>query len=142
MNINRRCMTIGLATFLLIAPACSFSVSTANLSGLKIGKDKAVSQPATTFAPGETIYAVADVSNAPGAVKVKGQLVVENVEGQKPGPIPGLEASVDLPGSGQATFTFSPPEAGWPKGTYRLDVDMLEGDGPPKGHTSATFTVS
>src|SRR3712207_7910883 len=50
---------------------------------LKLGKDQTASQPASSFGPSDTIYAVATVSNAPGAVKVKGRLVIEDVEGQQ-----------------------------------------------------------
>ncbi|HEY6329083.1 MAG TPA: hypothetical protein VI756_07085 [Blastocatellia bacterium] len=142
MRKSRLVTTCGLAVFLICAAACQFSVSTANLSGLKISKDKDGSQETNTFGANDTVYAVATVSNSPDKVKVKGQLSVVDVPGEKAGPIPGLEKDLDLPGSGTATFTFSPPETGWPKGKYKMDVVMLNENGEQKGEKTADFEVS
>lgn len=120
--------------------ACSFS--TANLSSLKVGKDKTVSSETSTFAANDTVYAVGTVSNAPGKVKVKGLLAFDDVEGQKPGPIPGLEKTLDLDGSGTATYTFTPPPDGWPKGKYKIEVTLMDDSGTQKDQKTATFTVS
>jgi hypothetical protein len=120
----------------------NFSASTANLSGLKLGKDQGVSAETSSFAEGDTVYAIATVSNAPGAVKVKGRLVIDQVEGEKSGPIPGLEKTLDLPGSGTATYTFSPPAAGWPKGKYKVEVIMVNEAGEQKDQKTANFTVN
>jgi hypothetical protein len=49
---------------------------------------------------------------------------------------------VDLPGSGTATFTFTPPPAGWPKGKYKLEVVMLNENGEQKDQKTAEFSVS
>lgn len=120
--------------------ACN--VSTANLSSLKIGKDKAVSSESSSFGPNDTVYAVGTVSNAPGKVKVKGLLAFEDVEGQKPGPVPGLEKTLDLEGSGTATYTFTPPPDGWPKGKYKIEVILMDESGAQKDQKSGTFSVS
>ena len=58
---------------------------------------------------------------------------MDDVEGQQSGPIPGLETTVELAGSGTATFTFTPPPAGWPNGKYEIEVLMLNEDGEQKG---------
>jgi len=123
---------------LLLASACN--VSTAHISSLKVGKDKAVTQESATFAPTDTIYAVAEIGNA-GKTKEKGQLSVVDVAGQPAGPIAGLETSVDLESSGTASFNFSPPTAGWPAGKYKFDVTMMDESGTTKGTKSAEFTV-
>ena len=123
---------------LLLASACNFS--TAHLSGVKLGKDKAVTQESATFAPTDTIYAVAEIGNA-GKTKEKAQLAVVDVAGQQPGPIPGLEASVDTESGQNANFNFSPPTAGWPAGKYKLDVTMTDENGAAKGQQSKEFTV-
>ncbi len=123
---------------LLLASACN--VSTAHISSLKVGKDKAVTTESATFAPTDTIYAVAEIGNA-GKTKDKGQLAVVDVAGQQPGPIPGLEATIDLESSGSANFNFSPPTAGWPAGKYKLDVTMMDESGATKGTQSKEFTV-
>jgi hypothetical protein len=75
-------------------------------------------------------------------VKVKGSLAADDVEGMPNGPIKGLETTLDLAGSGTATFTFTPPPDGWPKGKYKLDVIMLNEDGQQKDQKSTSFTVS
>ena len=131
-----------LATGLLLTVVLACNVSTANLSSLKIGKDKAVSSESTGFGPNDTVYAVGTVSNAPGKVKVKGLLAFEDVEGQKQGPIPGLEKTLDLEGSGTATYSFTPPPDGWPKGKYKIEVTLTDDSGAEKDKKSATFTVS
>lgn len=135
-------LTLGLGSLMIAALACNFSASTANISSLKLGKDKAVATEASTFAPTDTIYAVGTISNAPGKVKVKGRLVVEDVTGQQAGPIPGLEETLDLAGSGTATYTFSPPPDGWPKGKYKVEVIMMNEEGQQKDSKTASFTVS
>lgn len=131
-----------IATGLLLAVILACNVSTANLSSLKIGKDKAVSSESSSFGPNDTVYAVGTVSNAPGKVKVKGLLAFEDVEGQKPGPVPGLEKTLDLEGSGTATYTFTPPPDGWPKGKYKIEVILMDESGAQKDQKSGTFSVS
>lgn len=142
MRSKQLCLGIALGLLLVSAAACSFSVSTANISSLKLGTDKTVSKETSSFSATDTIYGVAEVSNAPSKVKVKGTFVVEDVEGEKSGPVPSLDTTVDLPGSGTATFTFTPPPSGWPKGKYKLDVVMLNENGEQKDQKSASFTVS
>ena len=122
--------------------ACNFSATTANLSSLKVGKDRTVSSETSTFGPNDVVYAVGTVSNAPGKVKVKGLLAFEDVAGQTKGPIPNLEKTLDLEGSGTATYTFTPPPDGWPPGTYKIEVILMDESGAQKDQKSATFTVS
>lgn len=142
MRTKRWELMLGLGILLVVALACKFSASTANLSSLKVSKDKAASQETSTFDANDTVYAVADVSNAPGKVKVKGRLVADGVEGVDNGPIPGLETTLELPGSGTATFTFSPPASGWPKGKYKVEVQMMNEEGEQKDQKTTGFSVS
>ena len=135
-------LVLGLGLLLVAGLACNFSASTANISDLKLGKDQSASQATTTFAPSDTVYAVATISNAPGAVKVKGRLVIEDVAGEQSGPIPGLEKTLDLPSSGTATYTFTPPAAGFPKGKYKVEVMMLNEAGEQKDQKAVSFTVA
>jgi hypothetical protein len=126
--------------FLAVLFACNFS--TAHLSSLKVGKDRAVTQETNSFGPKDPFYAVATVSNAPGKTQVKGRLVVEDVPGEKPGPVPNLEKTLDLESSGSATFSFTPPPSGWPAGKYKIEVIMLNDKGEQKDQKSASFSVS
>ena len=140
MKSNHLASASAFAIFLGLLFACNFS--TAHLSSLKVGKDRAVSQETNSFAPNDPFYAVATVSNAPGKIKVKGQLVVEDVAGEKSGPVPNLERTLDLDGSGSASFSFTPPPGGWPVGKYKIEVIMLNDKGEQKDQKSASFNVS
>ena len=140
MRTNR--FNFALAAGLLALAALACSATTANISSLKIGKDKEVSQETSSFGANDPIYGVATISNAPGKVKVKGRLVVEDVPGQQTGPIPSLEKILDLDGSGTATYSFTPPPDGWPKGKYKLEVILMNEAGEQKDQKSASFTVS
>jgi hypothetical protein len=133
---------LGLWLLLAFALACNFSATTANISSLKLGKDKDVGREIHAFETRDTIYGVAEVSNVPDKVKVKGRLIVDEVEGQQAGPVPGLEDTVDLSGDGTATFSFSPPTAGWPKGRYKMEILLLTESGEQKDQEIASFTVS
>jgi len=140
MNTNKVAPAAALALLGALAFACNYS--TANLSSLKLGKDRAVTTETSTFASTDAVYAVATISNAPGKVKVKGQLVVEDVPGQKTGPVPGLEKTLDLEGSGTATFSFTPPPDGWPPGKYKVETVLMDEKGEQKDQKSATYTVN
>lgn len=141
MQTHRLNAALALGLLIAFGVACNYSASTANISGLKLGKDKEVTTETSSFASGDTIYAVATVSNVPDKVKVKGRLVVEDVAGQPPGPVAGLEDTVELPGDGTATFNFS-PTSGWPKGKYKVEVLMMNEAGEQKDQKSAGFTVN
>ena len=141
MQTHRRNAALALGLLIAFGLACNFSASTANISGLKLGKDKEVKTETSSFDSGDTIYAVATVSNVPAKVKVKGRLVVEDVAGQPTGPIAGLEDTVELPSDGTATFNFS-PATGWPKGKYKVEVVMMNEAGEQKDQKSASFTVN
>src|SRR5258706_11561309 len=137
MRTPRWILVISLGLLIPLALACKFSASTANISSLKVGKDKTVTTEASTFGPNDIVYAVATIGNSPGKVKVKGRLVPDNEPGAQ-----GPEDTVELPGSCTATFTFTPPAAGFPAGKYKIEVTMMNEDGEQKDQKSATFTVS
>ncbi len=142
MRTKRWDYALGLGALLATALACNFSATTANISSLKLSKDKGASTEATSFAPSDTVYAVTVISNAAEKLKAVGRLSAEEVEGIDAGPVPGAETTLDLPGSATATFTFTPPPGGWPPGRYKVDVLMLNEAGEQKDQESATFTVS
>lgn len=142
MQTQRRNLAFGLGLLVAFALACNFSATTANISSLKLSKDKAAGTETNSFAANDTVYAVATISNVPDKVKVKGRLVVEEAEGEQSGPVPGLENTLDMGGSGTATFTFTPPADGWPKGRYKVEVLMTNEAGEQKDQKEAGFTVS
>jgi hypothetical protein len=132
-----------LALVLMAGPglALSFGRALPNISGLKLGKDKGVSEEADSFAPDETIYISAQISNVASTVNVKARLLVEDVPGQEKGPIPGLEATLNMGRNGTADFDFSAPNKGWPKGKYAVEVIMAGQQGEELDKKSAELTV-
>ena len=128
------------AVIAVAAAACSFSVSTANISSLKTGKDKAMSQPSTVFKGGDPFFAQAVISNSGSKVTVKFYMVVEDAPGFKKGAlVPGSEVKVDLPSSGTANFNGKFP-AEW-TGKYSLFTEMLNETGEKKDSKSVILTV-
>lgn len=142
MNLTRKILVITLLGLVTFVAACSFSVSTANIGGLKMGKDKEMQQATTAFEATDKIFSVVTIANNPGTVKVKGTLHIVEIEGQKAGPIPATETNVTVEGDGTASFTLSAPESGWPKGKYKFEALMLNENGEQKDAKSQEFTVN
>ena len=147
MHSRRSGFGLSLCLIAAFALACKFNFSTANLSELKIGKNNDVTTEASSFGPIDTVYGKATVSNAPGKTKVKIRLLIDNlvdkIEGFKSGDlVPGMELTKELPGSGSVTFNFSPPSAGWPAGSYKVETTMMNEDGEKKDEKTATFNVT
>jgi len=126
----------------LTITACSASVSTAHIGSLKTGSEKGFTTETTTFGPGDTIYAQATAENLPNTVTMKWQVVAEAVAGQQPNtPIPGLDQSSDMASDGTNSLSLSPPTAGWPLGTYKIIVTMVDG-GAQRDQKTKQFTVA
>ncbi len=141
MTRNTLVLFVASGCLLAVVLACNFSATTANISSVKIGKDRNVNQETSTFADEDPVYVVATISNAPGKIKVKGQMIVDAAEGLTAGPFPGLEKTLDLGGSGTATYSFTPPPSGWPKGKYKVEVTMMDDSGAQKDQKSVNFSV-
>lgn len=142
MTLTKKISAITLLGLIIMATACSFNVSTASIGGLKMGKDKEMSQQTTAFEATDTIYSAVTISMNPGTVKVKGSLHVVEIEGQKAGPIPGAETTVTIAGENTATFHFNQPANSWPPGKYKFEALMLNEDGEQKDSKSQEFTVN
>lgn len=141
MHLRRWSVAVVAALILAIASACSFT--TANISGLKLSKDKEGKSATNTFAPSDSIYALATVSNVPSKVTLKFRLFTEDVVGQpKNEPVPQFDISIEMPSDGVGTYSLTPPPAGWPAGKYRIDVAMLIESGEQKDQETTTFTVA
>jgi Tol biopolymer transport system component len=132
---------IALGVLIAVVLGCNFSASTASISGVKLGTDKEAKNETTHFKSSDTVYAVADISGI-SKVKVKGRVLFDSVEGHKAGDaIPGAEAEVDLSSGGTATFNFSIPGNGWPEGSYKIEISMLNENGEQKDQKTVTFDV-
>jgi hypothetical protein len=118
--------------------ACS--ASTAHIGSLKVGKDKDVTTETTTFGPHDSIYAKGDASNV-GKVTMVWHLIAENVKGQAPNTaIPSLDKSFDVDSDSTVNYDLSPNDAGWPAGTYKIVLTMME-DGQQRDQKTAEITV-
>ena len=143
MRTNRLNLALGLGLILATMLACNFSFSTANISSLKLSKDKGGSTETTNFSPTSAIYAIAVISNTSDKHKVKCRLLYDDVQGGKTGaPVPGAETTLDVPGSNTATFTFTPAGGGWPKGRYKVEVTMTDESGEQKDQETADMVIS
>ena len=121
----------------------SFSIlaSEAHIGEVTLGHDKKMSEPSDEFDADDTIFAAVEIAENTKTVKVKGRLHIVAVEGQKAGPIPGIEAIVTLSGEGIANFQFSKPTKGWPLGTYKFVALLVDGNGETIDTESHEFTV-
>lgn len=131
-----------LGAFLLISTACSFSTSTANLSDLKLAKDKDGGGATSTFKPNDVIFAVTAVNNAVGKNKAKFRVLVDNVSGAQAGSVAyKLDSSIDVEGSRPIWFTFSAPD-GFVAGTYKTEIVLVDESGKELDRKTATFTIA
>jgi len=129
-----------LAILILVSLACSFS--TANLSEIKLGKDKSASSPSTKFKPEDKIFMVTSVNNTSGKNKVKFRLLFDDVEGAKSGSVAyKAEEELEVEGSREVHFSFS-VASGIVSGNYITEAVLLGEDGKEFDRKTATFTVS
>lgn len=141
MGKVRRSTFVALVLLLLSIAGCKVSCTTANVSSLKFSKDKAGSAQTKEFAPGDTVYTIATVSNNSGKVTLKFRLFTEKVEGKPDNaPVADADVSLDVEGSREAFYTLSPPGV-WPAGRYRVEVAMMY-NGEQKDKKADTFTVT
>lgn len=124
-------------------PRGSFSIpaSEAHINELTLGKDKKMSEPTDEFGTNDTIFAAVEIADNEKTVTVKGRLHVVEIEGQKPGPIPGIEVIVTIKGEGTANFQFSKPTKGWPHGKYMFEALLINENGKTIDTGSHEFIV-
>lgn len=143
MHKSRWNFALGLGFILVAALACNYSFTTANISNVKVSKEKSAATETSSFGPNDTVYAVAQISNTSDKHKITGRILYDDVKGQDSGkPVPGAETTIDVPGAASATFTLSPPTVGWPNGKYKVEVTMKDDSGKQVDQKSVTFSVS
>ena len=143
MHTNKRVSVLALGMLLAVLLACNFSASTANIRSLKVSKDEAAKNEATSFKAGDTVYAVADIANNVGKVQAKFRILYDDVPGQKAGTLlEGAEKTLDVEGSRPAIFWIKLPAGGFRDGRYKFEVTMLNEKGEQKDQKTATFDVS
>jgi hypothetical protein len=143
MQTKRWNLALGLGLILAAALACNFNFSTANISGLKVGKDEKATTDTATFGPKDKVYLVATLSNTSDKWKMRCRLYFDDVQGQKSGEmVPDSEQTLQLPGAGTASYKYSWGGAGWPSGKYKIEVVMISEQGEEKDKKTANFTIT
>ena len=131
-----------LGIIILISMACNFSVSTANLSELKFGKDKDATGASTSFKAEDEIFAVTAVNNASGTSKAKFRLLFDKVEGAQSGTVAyKIEKELSVEGSRAIWLNFSVP-GGFDPGSYKVETVLTDEDGKELDRKTGTFTVT
>jgi len=139
---NKISSIFALGILMLASMACNFSVSTANLSDLKLGKDKDASGAAASFKAADEIFAVTAVNNASGKNKVKFRLVFDKVEGGQSGAVAyKLEKEMEVEGSRPIWFNFSVP-GGFIPGSYKVECVLTGEDGKELDRKTGNFTIA
>ena len=113
----------------VILAACSFSISTANITQAVLAKDvtgdnfEPVNSTATFPTDQAVIHLVVTVANAPSDTKVKTVWTAVDVGDAAPANTEIDTAEVTLDASGNAHFTLSRPNSGmWPVGKYQVEI--------------------
>ena len=111
-----------LVAILMVASvlACSIEISTAHFDEPLVAKDPQGEERARAYTPGETFYCVVTLKNAPDDTRAKAIWRAVEVAGQEPDIIIG-ETEVTS-GNGTITFEAAPPEGGWPRGNYQVEL--------------------
>ena len=126
----------------LTSLACNFSTSTANLSDVKLGKDKDASSPMTSFNANDEIFVVTGVNSAIGKNKVKFRVLFDKVDGSPTGTVAyKLEKEMDVEGSRAVWFNFSMP-GGFAPGSYKTEVILTNEEGKELERKNGSFTIT
>lgn len=142
MRISKWRLASSLGIIVAVFLACSFNLSTANIRSLKVSKDEDGKQEATNFVPGEKVYALADIANNVGTVKVKFRVLYDDVAGKETGSaLRGAEKTLDVEGSKPAIFWVTLPKENFANGRYKAEVTLFGLNGDQKGQSTAVFNV-
>jgi hypothetical protein len=113
----------------VVAAACEFSFSTANITQAVLSKDIKEDtfepiDPTSTFPTDQAVInLVVTVANAPSDTKVKTVWTAVDVGDAAPPNTKIDDAEVTLDSSGNAHFTLSVPNSGaWPVGKYKVEI--------------------
>ena len=142
MRVNRRFAVRVCALLLLASQACGLRDAPPTVVDVKLYRDEGMSAEAYSFSGRDTVYVTATINGFWGRGKVRGRLVIVDARDQRPGPVPGLEMTLELPGSPAATFSYGPPSPRWPPGRYQIEVTSFDAAGAQKSQKSAEFIIS
>lgn len=110
-----------IAMLVLVALACNFSASTANISNAHMSLDEFDSQSVAAYAlDAQTFYCYFDLNNAPDDTVVKGVWTLVSAD--------GFDSNQEIDSAeitgGDNTYYFSLDRASdpWPVGQYKIDL--------------------
>ena len=130
---------------LIVFAALACNMSTANLKDLKITKDQEGKDSVSKAGPGEKVYAVSQVANNPGKVKVKFNILYDDVPGKKAGDkveaFGAGDTTLDVDGDRPVYLAITLPPSGMENGRYKVEAKMINDKDEVKDTKSATFTV-
>lgn len=112
-------LIIAVFVLMLVTLACSFSVSTANISDAWMAFDSAGNQRTTVFGPQDIFYCIVQLENAPDDTTVKVVWIAAQVEGSEPGA--QLFTSELTTGDNQLQFELNNDNL-WPVGSYQAEI--------------------
>lgn len=122
--MNKRTLPIFLALLVLAAAslACSFG-GKLSLSNARTAYDEDAAQPTSVFAPGDAIYVVADLANAPVGTLVVSKWYYVSVDGVAPNTlIDEADITIDKDGFTGTVHFYFPAGSDWPVGTYAVEL--------------------
>lgn len=133
---NKINLLVAVVVLCAIGMACNASFTTANISSFSFGKNDSATPAATSFELGDTIYAVAVVSNTSSKQKIHFKISAANVEGKAKGE-ELFKQDIDFEGARPVFLKMSVPAAG----EYSVEATLLGEDGKEVDKKSGTFTV-
>ena len=136
--MKSRQLPILLAIVSLVAASLACAVGgELSLSNARTSSDQDGKQVTSTFSPTDTVYVVADLSNAPLGTVVTSKWFALDVAGMEPNElIDQGDINVNEDNFSGTVYFFFPPSTPWPSGTYAVEL-YLNG----ALTTSVTFSV-
>lgn len=124
MKTNKKLVLIIACILLLFAPACSFSVSTANIKdAYMVRETDSEIEKVTSYGQDEIFLCLAELANAPDDTVISAAWYVVEAEGVDPDYL--IDEVSITNGSGDIYFDLA-NDMLWPVGTYRVDLSLNE----------------
>ena len=120
MKTRRLTLIVFCAIAVLVASACEFSVSTANIkNAYMVSEYNGQPEETTIFRQDEPFYCIVDLANAPDDTALIASWVAVAVEGVESNTM--IDETEFMHGSGEITFDLS-NDSLWPLGSYKVDI--------------------
>jgi len=119
----KKVILAGVSLLFLMALACSFNFSSANISEATLARDADGNDPTTVFNQDDTFYVVVQLANAPDDTSVKAVWTAVEADGVDPNFT--LDEAEVTSGGGELFFELSNVKK-WSAGTYKVDLLLNE----------------